>query len=217
MLPEVLERIGAACDRAGRDRNSVRLVAVTKAHAVDEIRSQVLEYGNFALGENRIQEALPKLEALPDAEWHLIGHLQTNKVKFCRDFKLIHSVDSSRLLEELARRGEGWGRVPPVLLEVNVAREAQKHGLAPEDAAATLKVARDLGITVRGLMTVAPYGDLRVARQAFADLRVARDTLGLEELSMGMSDDYAVAIEEGATMIRIGRLLFAPVPPEEAQ
>jgi PLP dependent protein len=134
--------------------------------------------------------------------------LQTNKVKFCRDFKLIHSIDSLRLLEELAKRGETWGFVPPVLLEVNVAREPQKNGLEPEEVAATLKAARDLGLNVTGLMTIAPYGKLDVARQSFKELKLLRDNLGLEHLSMGMSEDYPIAIEEGATMIRPGRVLF---------
>ena len=208
MLPEVLASIRETCARVGRDLAGVKLIAVTKGRTLEEIQTRVLAHGDFALGENRVQEALPKIEALPNADWHLIGHLQTNKVKFCRDFKLIQGVDSLRLLEEIAKRGEAWGVVPPVLLEVNVGREEQKHGLLPEDTAATLRAARDLSVPVRGLMTVAPQGDLGVARAAFAELRLLRDTLGLEELSMGMSEDYPVAIEEGATMVRIGRLLF---------
>jgi PLP dependent protein len=208
MILDVLETIRATCERVGRDPVGVQVVAVTKGHTPEEIRARVLAHGAFALGENRIQEALPKLEAMPEVEFHLIGHLQTNKVKFCRAFKLIHSVDSVRLLEELARRGEGWGLVPPVLLEVNVAREPQKHGLEPEEVAATLKVALDLGLDVRGLMTIAPYGKPEIARQAFRELRLLRDTVGLEHLSMGMSEDYPIAVEEGATMIRPGRVLF---------
>jgi PLP dependent protein len=208
MISTVLETIRTTCERIGRDPTGVRVVAVTKGHTPAEIQAHVLAHGAFALGENRIQEALPKLEAMPQAEFHLIGHLQTNKVKFCRDFKLIHSIDSPRLLEELAKRGEGWGFVPPVLLEVNVAREPQKHGLEPEEVAATLKVAQDLGLSVTGLMTIAPYGKPDIARQSFRELRLLRDTLGLEHLSMGMSEDYPIAIEEGATMIRPGRVLF---------
>jgi PLP dependent protein len=208
VILDVLETIRATCERVGRDPAGVQVVAVTKGHTPEEIRARVLAHGAFALGENRIQEALPKLEAMPDAEFHLIGHLQTNKVKFCREFKLIHSVDSVRLLEELARRGEGWGFVPPILLEVNVAREPQKNGLEPEEVAATLKAALGLGLDVRGLMTIAPYGKPEIARQAFRDLRLLRDTVGLEHLSMGMSEDYPIALEEGATMIRPGRVLF---------
>jgi PLP dependent protein len=208
MIQEVLETIRTTCERIGRDPTGVRVIAVTKGHTPTEIQARVLAHGAFALGENRIQEALPKLEAMPHAEFHLIGHLQTNKVKFCRDFKLIHSIDSPRLLEELAKRGESWGFVPPVLLEVNVAREPQKHGLEPEEVSATLKAAQELGLRVTGLMTIAPYGKPDIARQSFRELRLLRDTLGVEHLSMGMSEDYPIAIEEGATMIRPGRVLF---------
>jgi PLP dependent protein len=208
MIQTVLETIKSTCERIGRDPAGVQVIAVTKGRTPEEIQARVLTFGSFALGENRIQEALPKLEAMPHAEFHLIGHLQTNKVKFCREFKLIHSIDSVRLLEELAKRGEAWGFVPPVLLEVNVAREPQKHGLEPEEVAATLKTAHDLSLDVRGLMTIAPYGKPDVARQSFRELKLLRDTVGLEHLSMGMSEDYPIAVEEGATIIRPGRVLF---------
>jgi PLP dependent protein len=208
MITTVLETIKTTCERIGRDPAGVQVIAVTKGRTPEEIQARVLVHGPFALGENRIQEALPKIEAMPQAEFHLIGHLQTNKVKFCRDFKLIHSIDSVRLLEELAKRGEVWGFTPPVLLEVNVARESQKDGLEPEEVAATLKAAQDLSLVVTGLMTIAPYGKLDIARQSFKELKLLRDTLGLEHLSMGMSEDYPIAVEEGATMIRPGRVLF---------
>lgn len=210
MILEVLEGIRQSCERAGRDPGSVALIAVTKSRSIEDIHSHVLAYGHTLLGENRVQEALPKIEAIPQAEWHLIGHLQTNKVKFCRDFKLIHSLDSEKLAVEIARRAEGWGRAPEVLLEVNAGREPQKHGVLPEDARALLDATRAAGLTVRGLMTVAPAGDLEVARKSFQGLRELRDSLGLVELSMGMSEDYPVAILEGATMIRVGRAIFAP-------
>lgn len=209
MISDVLETIRVTCERAGRDPQGVKLIAVTKSHTVDEIREHVLAHGHTLLGENRVQEALPKIEAIPEAEWHLIGHLQTNKVKFCHDFKLIHSLDSEKLALEIARRAEGWGKAPDVLLEVNVGREPQKHGALPEDTHTLLKATRAAGLTVRGLMTVAPAGDLEVARKSFQELREMRDNLGLVELSMGMSEDYPVAILEGATMIRIGRAIFA--------
>jgi PLP dependent protein len=208
MLPDILQHIKTTCARVGRDPNDVQLIAVTKTKSLEEIGRYVLDYGNFALGENRVQEALPKLEALPNNEFHLIGHLQTNKVKFCKDFKLLHGVDNSKILEELAKRGEGWGFVPPVLLEVNIAREPQKHGLMPEEVVSVLTVARELGVHVRGLMTVAPIASPAVVQQVFHDLRLMRDNLGLEELSMGMSDDFVTGIEQGATMIRIGRALY---------
>ena len=208
MLPDILEKIKTTCARVNRDPSSVQLIAVTKTKSLEDIQRYVLDYGNFVLGENRVQEALPKLEALPNTEFHLIGQLQTNKVKFCKDFKLLHGVDNTRILEELSRRGEGWGFVPPVLLEVNVAKEPQKHGLMPEQVAGVLQIARELGVNVCGLMTVAPIASEQVVRQVFHDLRLMRDTLGLEELSMGMSDDFMIGIEQGATMIRIGRSLY---------
>ncbi len=210
MIQSVLENIKAACERAGRDPSGVKLIAVTKSHTIEEIRDHVIAHGHTLLGENRVQEALPKIEAIPEAEWHLIGHLQTNKVKFCQGFKLIHSLDSEKLALEIARRAEGWGTAPDVMLEVNVGREPQKYGVLPEDANALLKAVKAAGLTVRGLMTVAPAGDLSVARQSFQELREMRDSLGLVDLSMGMSEDYQVAILEGATMLRIGRAIFAP-------
>ena len=208
MLSDILQKIKTTCARVNRDPSSVQLIAVTKTKSLEEIQRYVLDYGDFVLGENRVQEALPKLEALPNATFHLIGQLQTNKVKFCKDFKLLHGVDNTRILEELSKRGEGWGFVPPVLLEVNVAREPQKHGLMPEEVAGVLQVARELGVDVQGLMTVAPIAPEQVVRLVFHDLRLMRDTLGLEELSMGMSDDFMIGIEQGATMIRIGRALY---------
>ncbi len=208
MLPDILEKIHSTCARVGRDPSGVQLIAVTKTKTVAEIEHFILKHGNFALGENRVQEALPKLEALPNAKFHLLGQLQTNKVKFCKDFKLLHGVDNTRILEELSKRGEGWGFVPPVLLEVNIAREPQKHGLMPEEVQGTLTIARELGMNVRGLMTVAPIATEEIVRNVFHDLGLMRDNLGLEELSMGMSDDFVLAIEQGATMLRIGRALY---------
>lgn len=126
-LPAVLERIAKACGRVGRDPKGVRLVAVTKEHSVAEIQEQVLRYGRFPLGESRIQEALPKMEAL-EAEWHFIGPLQRNKAKFAVRFELIHSIDSLRLAEAVARKALENGKVQRVLLELNLGREPQKHG-----------------------------------------------------------------------------------------
>jgi hypothetical protein len=208
MLNDVLDTIRITCQAAGRDPGGVKLIAVTKGHTLEEIQTHVLDHGHTILGENRIQEALPKMDAIRNAEWHLIGHLQTNKVKFCQDFALIHSLDSERLALELARRAESWGRAPGVLLEVNVGHEPQKHGVLPEDLPALLNATRATGLQVHGLMTVAPFGDLNLARRVFRELREMRDSLGLVELSMGMTDDYPVAIQEGATMIRVGRAIF---------
>ncbi len=207
MLQDVLTRIKTACQAANRDPKEVKLIAVTKGHSLSEIQTAVLAHGHGILGENRIQEALPKLEAEPNLEWHLIGHLQTNKVKFCAGFSMIHSIDSPRLLEEIAKRSQTWERIPDLLLEINMGFEAQKHGVAPDQAAELLAIARDLGLNVRGLMTVAPQ-NLELAQLAFSGLRKLRDQLGLEHLSMGMSDDLELAIAQGATVLRVGRACF---------
>ena len=207
MLVDVQQRIAAACFKTGRDVNSVTLIAVTKTRSVEQIRSCVLEHGHLVLGENRVQEALPKMEALSQVQWHLIGHLQSNKVRFCQGFTALHGVDNVKLLEEIAKRSDGWGRAPDVFLEINTGGEMQKHGAAPEEAAGLVKSARDLGLTVRGLMTVAPQGEA-LARVAFLRLRELRDALGVPDLSMGMSDDLELAIAAGATHVRVGRAVF---------
>ncbi len=207
MLSDVQTRIQIACQKAGRNPSDIKLIAVTKGHTLEEIGTAVLAHGHIILGENRIQEALPKLEAQPNLEWHLIGHLQTNKVKFCAGFSMIHSVDSSRLLEEIAKRSQTWLQTPELLLEINMGFEVQKHGASPNQAPELLATARDLGLMVRGLMTVAPQ-DPALAQAAFAGLAKLRDSLGLEHLSMGMSDDLELAINEGATILRIGRACF---------
>jgi PLP dependent protein len=209
MLRDVLNRINAACLEVERDPGTVKLIAVTKGHSLEEIEKNVLAHGHRFLGENRVQEATPKLQTHPEAEWHLIGHLQTNKVKFCQGFSAIHSVDSLKLLEEIARRGESWGHTPDLFLEINTGGEQQKHGAEPGQAPGLLRAARDLSLNVTGLMTVAPQG-LERARLAFQGLRGLRDDLGLAELSMGMSDDLEVAIQEGATLVRVGRAIFQP-------
>jgi PLP dependent protein len=206
-LQTVLQRIENACARAERDPSTIQLIAVTKGHTMPEIEAAVLQHGHRALGENRIQEALPKIEARPDLEWHLIGHLQTNKVKFCEPFHTIHSVDSTRLLEEIAKRATGWTRVPRLLLEINVGFETQKHGATPAELPILLKIARELGLEISGLMTVAPQ-DLARARDSFRLLREMKEAHGLDELSMGMSDDLEVAVEEEATMVRVGSAIL---------
>ncbi|MCS7057954.1 MAG: YggS family pyridoxal phosphate-dependent enzyme [Meiothermus sp.] len=210
-LPEVLDRIERACRRAGRDPRGVRLVAVTKGHTVPEIRDRVLRYGAFALGESRIQEALPKLAELA-AEWHYIGPLQRNKAKFAVRFELVHSVDSLRLAETLARKAREVGKVQRVLLELNLGREPQKHGFLEEELPEALAQVRELeGLRLEGLMTVAPYTENpEEVRPIFARLSRLADTFGLAERSMGMSGDFEVAVEEGATLVRVGRALFEP-------
>ena len=209
-LPEVLARIEAAARRAGRDPADVRLVAVTKGHDLAEIERKVLRYGDFPLGENRVQEARAKIAAWPEREWHFIGPLQRNKVRYLRPFRLVHSIDSLRLAEALAARAEREGYRPRILLEVNVAREPQKHGLDPDEVDAVVRAVRGLEpLELRGLMTMAPLAeDPEEVRWVFRELAQMARHLGLPELSMGMSGDFEVAVEEGATLVRVGRALF---------
>ena len=193
-LPQVLERIARACRRAGRRPEEVRLVAVTKGRSVEEIREKVLAYGTFPLGESRVQEALKKMDLL-HAEWHLVGHLQRNKAKFAPRFALVHSLDSLRLAE--------------ALVEVNLGREPQKHGVLEEELPELLPRLREMPhLEVLGLMTVPPIGPEAVVRPIFRRLSELADRYGLPERSMGMSDDYEWAVEEGATLVRVGRALF---------
>ncbi|RTH06874.1 YggS family pyridoxal phosphate-dependent enzyme [Thermus scotoductus] len=207
-LPEVLEAMEAACRRAGRDPKGVRLVAVTKGRSVEEIREKVLRYGSFPLGESRVQEALKKMEVLK-AEWHLIGPLQRNKAKFAPRFALIHSLDSLRLAEALDRVGEKAGMRLKVLVEVNLGREPRKHGFLEEELPEALARIREMEhLSVLGLMTVPPIGPEAVVRPIFRRLSELADRYGLPERSMGMSDDFPIAIEEGATLVRVGRALF---------
>lgn len=214
-LSRVRERIEAACCRAGRAPGDVVLIGVTKTHLAEAIE-EAYEAGLRDFGENRVQEALPKIAALSAKglrpRWHLIGHLQTNKAKTASEaFDILHSVDSLRLAQALSRQA---GEQLPILLEVNVAQEATKFGFTPGELPQALSDISTLEhIDVRGLMTVAPQTDDREAvRPVFARLRELRDRLALRELSMGMTDDFEVAIEEGATMVRVGRAIFGERP-----
>lgn len=217
-VARVLERIAGAAARAGRRPEDVLLVAVTKTVGPERIR-EALACGLRVFGENRVQEAREKVPRVPGASWHLVGSLQRNKVKEAlRLFEVIHSVDSLPLAEEISRRApDVAGRPADVLIQVNISEERQKHGVDP--AAASDLVARVLrlpGLRVRGLMGIAPLvARAEDARPFFRRLRELRDRVrgdvraALEDLSMGMTDDFEVAIEEGATMVRIGRALFA--------
>lgn len=207
----VRERIAAACARAGRSAEEVTLIAVTKGVSPERIRLAVAA-GITDIGENRVQEAQAKRAALGDLSamrwWHMIGHLQTNKVKAALDlFDTIHSVDSIHLATEISRRAPA---PVPVFLEVNVAAEASKTGLRPSDLSATYESISSLpNVDVRGLMTVAPATpSAESVRPFFRRLADEARALGLAELSMGMSDDFEVAVEEGATHVRLGRALF---------
>ncbi|HSQ54946.1 MAG TPA: YggS family pyridoxal phosphate-dependent enzyme [Gemmata sp.] len=215
-LSMVRERIAEACRRSGREQSTVTLVGVTKTTS-PEVARIAFELGLHDLAESRPQELWKKAAVLPEARWHLIGHLQRNKLdRTVPLISLIHSVDSERLLAALAQFGSKRGVPVPVLLEVNCSREPANGGFPPDAIPPlTEKFMQLPGVEVRGLMTMAAYSDNpEPARPAFADLRRIRDDLrlrsGLElpELSMGMSGDYEVAIEEGATLVRIGTTLF---------
>jgi PLP dependent protein len=200
-------RIAAACERAGRARTEVRLVAVSKTFPSSDVEHAIAA-GMTDIGENKVQEARDKKPAVASgARWHLIGHLQSNKAKDAvRLFDVIQTVDSYELAEKLGRAAETAGKRQDVLLQVNVGRELQKSGAAPEETAALVKrIGAIAALQVTGLMTIPPVGD---ARPYFRELRAMRDDLGLTELSMGMTDDFETAIEEGATIIRVGRAIF---------
>jgi pyridoxal phosphate enzyme (YggS family) len=216
-IASVRSRIAAAVARAGRAPDDVRIVAVTKGHPLERAQEAVAA-GLADLGENRVQEALAKQAAWPEprARWHLIGHLQRNKAKLAVGrFVLIHSLDSVRLADALEAAAAAAGLVQELLIEVNVAREPQKSGALPEEAEALVAHAAALPhLRVRGLMAMAPYGaPAEVQHRVFGGLRRLRDalatsTLELAVLSMGMSGDFEIAVEEGATMVRLGTILF---------
>ncbi len=213
-------RIERAAESANRSPDEVALVAVSKTFSPDAIK-QAFEAGIRHIGENWIQEAEPKikyLEALGmQPVWHLVGHLQTNKVKTAAElFDMIESVDSLRLAEAISKRAS---KRVPVLLEVNVAGEDTKNGFSPADLPAALaSIAQLPAVDVRGLMTVAPQvEDPEDVRFVFKRLHELRDAVGLDELSMGMTDDFEVAIQEGATMVRIGRAIFGERPLVEGK
>ena len=215
-LAGIRDRMESACRRAGRRPSDVTLVAVTKT-VTPEVAAVAAELGVADLGENRPQELWKKAAAVPAANWHLIGHLQRNKIdRTVPLVVLIHSVDSERLLEALDAFGQRQKTAVPVLLEVNCSREAAKGGFSPGALPALSdRLVSLAGVSVRGLMTMAAYSDNpEDARPAFAELRRLRDDLrsrtGLElpHLSMGMSGDFEVGVEEGATFVRVGTTLF---------
>ena len=212
-LESIKKRINLACEKVGRNADEVQLVAVTKNHTSEEITEVVLKHDHKHLGENRIQEWRGKLEDLTDNAviWHMIGSLQRNKVKYCRPFSLIHSLNSERLADALNEHGKKHEHVFKCLVEVNVASEESKLGASSEQAEALVAYAESLQfVEVQGLMTMAPYvEDAEEVRPVFANLRSLRDKLGLRELSMGMSGDFEVAIEEGATIVRVGSAIFS--------
>ena len=221
-LSEVRASIEGACARAGRRSEDVTLIAVSKTKPVLAV-DEALKAGQQVFGENRVQELREKYVALEGApvSWHLIGTLQSNKVKYLNEMErlaLIHSVDNEKLAMEIERQGEKCGRIFDVLLEVNMAHEDTKAGLSPEEAVDFLKrIAPLLHLNVKGLMTIAPFTeDAESNRRYFAGLHELMETMNAKKilpeemhiLSMGMSGDYTVAIEEGATHVRVGTAIF---------
>jgi pyridoxal phosphate enzyme (YggS family) len=218
-VSDVWERVIAACRRAGRPKDNVEVVAVTKTVPVEVARA-VYDEGIRDLGESRPQELWRKAEAIDhDVRWHLVGHLQRNKVQQTLPLvHLIHSVDSLRLLTAIEKEAAEPLRVVEVLLQVNASREASKHGFTPEEVPGlAAEINKLYNVRVRGLMTMAAYDeDAEKARPTFALVRQLRDRLrgevgpkhALDQLSMGMSNDFEVAIEEGATLVRLGTVLF---------
>jgi len=222
-LEAVRQRIAQAAKRAGRDPSGIGIVAVTKTHPIEVVKQAAGE-GLHDIGENRVQEALAKQESWPDApvRWHLIGHLQRNKAKQAVGrFAMIHSLDSVRLADALEQAAAQRNVVQAVLVQVNVAREPQKDGCAPEEAEALIAHAATCAhLSVKGLMTIAPFtDDQSVIRATFKGLKELRDRLSavsrqpLGTLSMGMSSDFEIAIEEGATLLRLGTVLFGERKP----
>ncbi len=220
-LGRVQEAVARACARAGRSPDHVLLIAVSKTMDAERVRLAI-EAGVAALGENRVQEAKEKIEILGHpVPWHLIGSLQTNKARdAARLFDWIHSVDRLELAQELSRRMPP-GRTVNVLLQVNLGDEPQKGGVAPAECKRLRDAVAGLpGLAVRGLMAIPPIApSAEATRPHFRRLREMRDQLGLEHCSMGMSADFEVAIEEGATMVRVGTAIFgerAPAPGRKA-
>lgn len=209
---EVMDRVAAAAERSGRSPSDIEVVVVSKGRSLDDIRA-VYDQGHRDFGENRAQELAEKAPALPeDIRWHFVGPLQTNKVRIVRPVvSLLHSLDRDSLAPAWMK---GPGTPPPALLQVNIGREEQKGGVDPDDALDACRRYRGLGLVVRGIMAIPPLPEhAEDSRRWFAALRGLWERLraedpGISVLSMGMSDDFEVAIEEGATLIRPGRAIF---------
>lgn len=218
-LQEVNQVLINSCEKAGRAVSDVVLIAVSKTKPI-EMLTEAYECGCRHFGENKVQELTEKYEVMPkDIKWHMIGHLQRNKVKYIVDkVYLIHSVDSVKLAEEISKEAQKKNVTVSVLIEVNVAGEESKFGIKPEEAEDVIRqIALLPGVAIKGLMTIAPYVDNpEDNRQYFAQLKQLSvdiskkniDNVNMSVLSMGMTGDYAVAIEEGATFIRVGTGIF---------
>ncbi len=223
ILKGVNEKIAAACAKSNRDVNDVEIIAVTKTHGPDTVR-EAWEAGLGIVGENKVQEAAWKQsESISGPDWHLIGHLQRNKVRAALEiFSCFHSVDSIALIEKIQSVAEETGARPRILLEVNMSGERSKSGMRPDEVPVVLECAFGCpNITVEGFMTMAPFvpaDKIEETRPVFSGLRELRDRMekdfnvGLPRLSMGMTNDYTIAVEEGATWLRLGTVLFGERP-----
>ena len=225
-LASVRHQIGEAAGRAGRDPGSIRLIVVSKQNPTKKVL-EAYQAGARYFGENKIQEAVSKIDEVNflDINWHFIGHLQKNKIKYIDSrFELIHSVDSLSLAEKISAHCESHGEVQAVLLQVNISGEDAKFGMTPTELKNQLKDFGQLrGIRVRGLMMIPPQcDDPEDSRQFFCGLRELRDEcltlkaqgIELKELSMGMTNDYKIAVEEGATLVRVGTAIFGERNPD---
>lgn len=217
-LKSVQERIGAAAKEAGRKKEDITLIAVTKMYEADVI-NEAIDLGVTDIGENKVQEIVRKYDAVKPVRWHLIGHLQSNKVKYIIDkVSLIHSVDSLHLLDEIDRQAKKHDIIMDVLIQVNISGEETKFGIKPEETEMFMEYAEKLGnIRVRGLMTILPKDDNPVKsrlhfvniKQLYLDISSKRyDNIYMDYLSMGMSGDFEQAIMEGSNMVRIGSAIF---------
>lgn len=216
-LQRVLEQIGSAAAKAGRRVDEIELVAITKTHPAEKVR-EAFEAGQVLFGESRVQEARIKIPELPSSlRWHFVGHLQKNKIRHSLPlFELFHSVDSLGLAQEMNRIAAEEGLHPRVLLEVNVAGEGSKFGFTPDTLRAEMEVLLGLArLSIEGLMCVPPLAEeAEASRKYFVQLRQLRDALEKEfdlklpQLSMGMTNDFVVAVEEGATLVRVGTAIF---------
>lgn len=218
-IKKVEENIVQACERAGRDPKEVTLIAVSKTKP-NEMIEEAIDYGMKDFGENKVQEMVEKMDTISGKlNWHLIGHLQRNKVKYIVDKAyLIHSVDSLRLAEQINSEAEKKNVICNILIEVNIAGEESKFGVAKDEVKPLLEAIKNLKhVHVKGLMTIAPFVDdaednrkyFREMHKLFIDMRQENtDNVSMEVLSMGMTGDYQVAIEEGATMVRVGTGIF---------
>jgi hypothetical protein len=209
-VAEVRRRIAEACARSGRNVKDVTLVAVTKVFPADFVEAAIAA-GITDVGENRVQEARDKRPLVRgSARWHLIGHLQSNKAKDAvKLFDVIQTVDSLDLGQKIARAADAAGKRQEVLLQVNIGNEEQKSGADRAEVPALVKALRGIdALDLRGLMAIPPLGTAEETRPYFRELRALRDGVGIEQLSMGMSEDFEVAVEEGATIVRVGRAIF---------